>query len=476
MFDNEKILTTTSENWGDSLPSCKSDEKKQLDYPIQHFPVVMREAIKCISEYVQCPISMAAQCVIGAISHIAQRNVNAPHPYVKDGEPCSLFLLSEGQSGSRKSSAKTIADHSIKEYERLQYDRYRRNDRQWQKKFLGNEKKEHKSCLAETKEPKDPSSVFSDITIESLLGLYIDGFVTNVSISSDEAAQFFAGHTMKSETRNQALATFTKLFDDGYVERTRSKSNLNGSGRAYDVRLTLNLQGQREVLIKALQDPVLRGQGFLARFILTVPENLAGQRFQDKEHQSKDINTDSRMIIYWERCSDLLNDSIDQRYVIPLDEEAKKVDLAFYNEIESLQAKGKCYEYLQAFASRASQLARRLATVFTYFQGEAFINKQILLAACDVIRFSLNEWLRYTEIELDKESDAEKLIKNLIRKCKQKNTNLILKNLALKGAPSHLRKIKDFDVCLNELIELKYIRLKIINNTTYLELNPALLK
>ena len=58
----------------------------------------------------------------------------------------------------------------------------------------------------------------------------------------------------------------------------------------------------------------------------------------------------------------------------------------------------------------------------------------------------------------------------------QKNTNLILKNLGLKGAPLHLRKIKDFDVCLNELIELKYIRLKIINNTTYLELNPALLK
>ncbi|WP_155522871.1 hypothetical protein [Acinetobacter colistiniresistens] len=55
-------------------------------------------------------------------------------------------------------------------------------------------------------------------------------------------------------------------------------------------------------------------------------------------------------------------------------------------------------------------------------------------------------------------------------------SHLILKNLGLKGAPLHLRKIKDFDVCLNELIELKYIRLKIINNTTYLELNPALLK
>jgi hypothetical protein len=41
---------------------------------------------------------------------------------------------------------------------------------------------------------------------------------------------------MKADTRNQALGGYTKLFDDGYVERTRSKSNLNGSGRAHDVR------------------------------------------------------------------------------------------------------------------------------------------------------------------------------------------------------------------------------------------------
>ncbi len=80
-----------------------------------------------------------------------------------------------------------------------------------------------------------------------------------------------------------------------FVERTRSKSNLNGSGRAYDVRLTFNLQGQHEVLSDALKDPVLRGQGFLPRFILTIPENLAGTRLQDAIYRSKNANHDHRL-------------------------------------------------------------------------------------------------------------------------------------------------------------------------------------
>ncbi len=303
----------TTEAWGCIIQPGSFTVADRLDYPIDGFPQIIKEAIEAISEYVQAPIAMAAQCVLGTISHIAQGKVNAPNFYSIYGEPCALFLLTEGQSGSRKSTSKRLADYALKEHERRKYDAYQKNFQEWTHALASCVKKEQKTFLVENNQPKDPSSIFSDITLESLLGLYIDGSIIDASISSDEAGQFFGGHTMKSDTRNLAVASFTKLFDDGSVERTRSKSNLNGSGRAHDVRLTFNLQGQREILIEALKDPVLRGQGFLARFIFTVPENLAGQRFQDKEHQSKDINTDSRMIIYWERCSDLLNDSIDQR-------------------------------------------------------------------------------------------------------------------------------------------------------------------
>ena len=438
-----------------------------------------------ISEHVQSPIAMTAQCVIGAMSHIAQAHVNAPHPFNTQGEPCSLYLLTEGQSGSRKSTSRNMADKAIIQHERKQYELYRRSLEQWKSGQASLNKKDRETYSAENPPPHDPSTLYSDITLESIAGLYVDGILNNASIASDEAGQFFGGYTMKGDTRTQAIGGYAKLFDDGFVERTRSKSNLNGSGRAYDVRLTFNLQGQHEVLSEALKDPVLRGQGFLPRFILTVPENLAGTRLQDAIYQSKNANHDHRLIAYWTRCEYLLDDCPrpqvgnelnNGRYVIPMNEDARQIDLAFYNMFEELQGKGKRYEYLQAFASRASQLARRLATVFAYFEGLQWIDASTLKGACEVVKHSLNEWATYSDIEVRTESDAERLIKWLIRKCDADKTSCIPKTLALKGAPSHLRKTKAFDPCLNELIEFNYVRLVVINKTQCIELNPLLLK
>lgn len=481
-FSIEQLSTGV---WGELLPLAQAETTTNSPYPIHALPPLARDAVMAISEHVQSPIAMTAQCVIGAMSHIAQAHVNAPHPFNANGEPCSLYLLTEGQSGSRKSTSRNMADKAIIQHERKQYELYRRSLEQWKSGQASLNKKDRETYSTENPPPHDPSTLYSDITLESIAGLYVDGILNNASIASDEAAQFFGGHTMKGDTRNQALGGYAKLFDDGFVERTRSKSNLNGSGRAYDVRLTFNLQGQHEVLSEALKDPVLRGQGFLPRFILTVPENLAGTRLQDAIYQSKNANTDHRLIAYWTRCEYLLDDCPrpqaehelnNGRYVIPMNEDARQIDLAFYNMFEELQGKGKRYEYLQAFASRASQLARRLATVFAYFEGLQWIDASTLKGACEVVKHSLNEWATYSDIEVRTESDAERLIKWLIRKCDADKTNCIPKTLALKGAPSHLRKTKAFDPCLNELIEFNYVRLVVINKTQCIELNPLLLK
>lgn len=471
--------------WGDLIPLVQADASITMPYPIHALPPLARGAMHAIAEHVQAPIAMAAQCVIGAMSHIAQAHVNAPDPFNHKGEPCGLFLLTEGQSGSRKTTSRNLADRAIIEYERKLYEQYRRELDQWKSMLAGLDKKEKSEFLITNPPPADPVTRFSDITLESLAGLYVDGVIKNASISSDEAAQFFGGHTMKSDTRNQALGGYTKLFDDGTVERTRSKSNLNGSGRAYDVRLTFSLQGQREVLADALKDPVLRGQGFLPRFILTIPENLAGTRLQDETYQTNDANLDPRLVAYWTRCAYLLDDCplpciaeqlAGERYVISMNKEAQRLDRDFYNEVERLQAKGQRYEDLQAFASRASQLARRVATVFAFFEGLTEIDHKTLSGACEVIRHSLGEWERYAEIERAKESEAEKLFKNILAKCIKAKTNRILKTLALKGAPSNLRKVNQFDSCLNELIDFNYARLVTLNRSTYIELNPLLLK
>ncbi|WP_296284839.1 DUF3987 domain-containing protein [uncultured Acinetobacter sp.] len=486
-FISESIALLPQQNqWGELLPLLQAETTANNTYPIDALPPLAKEAVLAIAEHVQAPIAMSAQCVIGAMSHIAQAHVNAPHPFNAQGEPCSLYLLTEGQSGSRKSTSRNMADKAIIQYERKQYEQYRRDLEQWKSGQASLNKKDREAYCVENPPPHDPSTLFSDITLESIAGLYVDGVLNNASIASDEAGQFFGGYTMKGDTRTQAIGGYAKLFDDGFVERTRSKSNLNGSGRAYDVRLTFNLQGQHEVLAVALKDPLLRGQGFLPRFILTIPENLAGTRLQDAVYQSKSANHDQRLIAYWTRCEYLLDDCprpmanqklFNGRYVIPMNDQAREIDLAFYNMFEELQGKGKRYEYLQAFASRASQLARRLATVFAYFEGLQWIDAKTLTGACEVVKHSLNEWAMYADIEVKTECDAERLIKWFAKYCINKKIDKLTYSSFMNSCPRPMRGSKQkLEPVLGELIDSHYLKIEEISKVRYVSINPILLE
>ena len=326
-------------------------------YPIDELPEVVREAILATAEYVQAPLAMAAQCVLASISFLAQGKVNAPKETNREGMPSSLFFLTEGGSGGRKSSCQKLVELPIREHERQQYDEYRKNLEDWNAKSKTVESKEFAQWALDNPRPTDPTSIFSDITIETLTKFYIKGIVKNASLSSDEAGQFFDGHTMKGDTAKSALGAFTKLFDDGYCQRNRASSDDNGT--AYDVRLTFNLLGQRAVLAGALNDPTLRGQGFLPRFILTAPESIAGQRTHTVEFRQKLKNShnDLRLTKFWNRCRDilkdelpvLLNESGEVPYfpVMQLSSEAELLELDFYNECEILQGSGKQFEFMQ---------------------------------------------------------------------------------------------------------------------------------
>ena len=487
IFIDESIKRLSSSGqWGELLPLAQPETSVNSAYPIHALPPLARDAVIAIAEHVQAPIGMTAQCVIGAMSHIAQAHVNAPHPFNPQGEPCSLYLLTEGQSGSRKSTSRNMADKAIIQHERKQYELYRRDLEQWKSGQASLNKKDKEAYSAENPPPHDPSTLYSDITLESIAGLYVDGILNNASIASDEAGQFFGGYTMKGDTRTQAIGGYAKLFDDGFVERTRSKSNLNGSGRAYDVRLTFNLQGQHEVLSDALKDPVLRGQGFLPRFILTIPENLAGTRLQDAIYRSKNANHDHRLIAYWTRCEYLLDDCPrpqggqelhNGRYVIPMNDEARDIDASFYNMFEELQGKGKRYEYLQAFASRASQLARRLATVFAYFEGLQWIDAKTLTGACEVVKHSLNEWAMYADIEVKTESDAERLIKWFAKYCTNKKIDKLAYSSFMNSCPRPMRGSKQkLEPVLEELIDSHYLKIEEISKVRHILINPILLE
>lgn len=87
---------------------------------------------------------MTVQCVLATATHLAQRRVNAPKPNDVSGigEPCSLFLLTEGKSGSRKSSSMSIATKVVSEYERNAYNDYKTELEEWKSELESLPKKE----------------------------------------------------------------------------------------------------------------------------------------------------------------------------------------------------------------------------------------------------------------------------------------------------------------------------------------------
>lgn len=160
-----------------------------------------------------------------------------------------------------------------------------------------------------------------------------------------------------------------------------------------------------------------------------------------------------------------------------MNDEARDIDASFYNMFEELQGKGKRYEYLQAFASRASQLARRLATVFAYFEGLQWIDAKTLTGACEVVKHSLNEWAMYADIEVKTESDAERLIKWLMRKCIDQKTDRLTYSYVQTSCPRPMQKNKKLlEMIVQQLEDSHYIKVESVGRTRYLTINPLLLE
>lgn len=455
-------------------------------YPIEALPVTAREAVQAIAHFAQAPLAMAGQCVIGALSYLAQPHVNAYDKNSQHGQPCSLFVLTEGASGDRKSTCQRLADQRIYERQKKQMHQY------------SEDLKDHKVTLASCKtakdrleildnhpEPTNPQTLFKDATLEPIISAFIRQDIAHGAWVSDEAGQIFGGHTLQGDNRSSALSALTKLWDNGTAERTRSRSNQNESGIAYDVRLTINTLGQKAILETVLNDDVYREQGFLPRFLFSAPASLAGTRiYKDLNAWKANPYTDGRLIRYWERCTDLLDlplfapvDHNHQRPVIPLSPDAETMLLTFYNMVESEMSKGGRFVHLKAFATRACGNAVRVATVLTFFEGKEAVTPELMQSGIKMAEYSLSEWERYSGfVERDKMIiEADKLENWLLSYCRDNHqTSVPRADILQRVTPVNMRKAKVLDNVLKILMDNNHVKEIKVNNKGHIELNPLL--
>ena len=485
-LDDTKIIDLKAVAWPNPEPLA-SDPSKPTRYPIEAWDGLLQRVIKKIAYYQQVPDAMAGQCILGALAHMGQAHVDAPIGYKH--MPASLILITEGESGSGKTQAMDLSHHKIKEYEQKQYEEYITRHEEHKAQIASLKGAELKEYLANEPAPHNPERLFKDATIEPVLDKFVNGEITDASWSTDDAAQFFNGHTMKGDTAGNALAAITDLYSGGEVNRTRSQKNAyaNPRTKAYNVRMTLMLMAQRIILEPALTDDMMNQQGFLARALIACPNSLQGYRtWDDIERRQQSPFIDSDLQAYWSRCSDLL-DPVDSN--APIDDKGapkrfkmswqdKQTEQVFYENmqaIEDQQAKSMPLEYLKAYASRMAENASRIATLIAFFDKRKTITTDDIKRAFMLVSYSTAERLRYQDATpTGEQTDIEKLSNWLIDKAKNKNPAVLNKSFVTQHAPNALRG-KKLNFLLDDLESMGHIRLESEGRRRLVYVNPKLM-
>lgn len=389
-------------------------------YPVDALGPVLGPALAAIRGTVQAPAPLIAQSLLGATSLAAQAHANV----IIDGRvmPLSLFLITIGASGERKTGVDTLALNPVLARQRELVDAHKGASvdhkaaaRLWElaeaaaikEKVVdlsgvraGRKAKEQalKSLGEQPPEPPLlPNLLAGDPTSEGLFKLFAAG-QPSLGLFSDEGALFVGGHALARDARLRTIGALSKLWDGRPLDRVRGG---DGASILYDRRLSMHLMMQPLVASELLADPIYTDQGFLARVLLSWPDSTAGARL----YRDVDPYKDARIGRYWQALTDLLRRPYPLREQtrnelqprnIPLSGPAKTEWIKYFDGIEKMLGAGGKLECIRGFASKAAEHAARIAGVLAMVGDPAAteIDLRCVQAGILLLDYYLTETLR----------------------------------------------------------------------------------
>lgn len=372
-----------------------------LVYPAEALGPVLGEAARAITQHVQVALGIVGQSVLAAAALVAQQHVNVARGKIGTG-PVSLYCLSVAESGDRKSATDRLALQPVREFEearrveqKIELKRYHSNLAAWEAransikrsftpkgaKAMSEPDEQRMAAVLmehETKKPTPPpraSITFAEPTPEAIWRHFQQG-LAGAGLFSDEAISFFNGHGMTAEAKGRMIGCLSQLWDGSALQRTRAAEG--ESGDMDNRRLSTHLMVQPIVSADVLADPLLLGQGFLARFLVCQENSIAGTRFLAKRDANIGAEDYPAITNYWSRLSELLATSpeIDEETgglvlrTLDITGEAYGTWVALHDGIEQQLTPGGKFVDIKAFASKAAENAARIAAVMAYVEGE----------------------------------------------------------------------------------------------------------
>lgn len=396
-------------------------------YPLAALGDVLGGAAARIREVVQSPAALCGQSLLSAASLAVQALADVEI----DGrrEPLSLWHLSIGESGERKSATDGIALRAHRERERALADDYGHDLTTYE-----TEASVHKAALRKVEskgepadiramrkelghapsKPLEPWLLLGEPTLEGLHRVYQKGR-PSLGLFNDDAGDFLYGHAMGRDNRAKSAAGLSRLWDCGEFSRVRSGE---GVTKCYGRRLAMHVMIQPVIAERVLSDELLTGQGFLARCLLSWPESTIGTR----EYVAEDLIADPAMHRYWQRMQALLSLPASTRNgtrneltprTLTLTPEAKTRWIEIANRIE----REMCGDFqgARAWASKAGAQIVRIAGVLTLVDDAraSVIALEAIERADSLVGYHLHEAVRIigTASMPQRISDAEALVK-----------------------------------------------------------------
>jgi putative DNA primase/helicase len=449
-------------------------------YPVDELGPILSRAAMVLHKDIKAPLAMCAQSVLAVASYAVQAHFDVQLPWGEQ-KPCTLFFLTVGESGSRKSSVDNTVLIGIKakqKNDQKQYmedlEAYKAQDSAWQKaveqsrrKAVGPKEfvtadsilKADSLCGEKPKPPIMPIRLISDPTIEGLYKL-LEKNQPNVALFSDEAGLLIGGHALNSDNALKTMTRWSKMWDGASFDRVRSA---DGSGVLYGRRMAMHQLAQPEVMTMLLSNRMANEQGLLARCLVAWPDSLIGSRIDD---EYRIVSDRSEVKDYIEEINNLISvppkttenpQELDPT-PLPLSSAAVTLALESGKRFERLMAKGQDLAELTDRGGKAVENACRIACVLAVIDGglnTKEISAEHMTQALCIIQWYLNEALRIRSVSAISQStiDAELLSAWL----KERSIKAFRSTQILNGGPRSLRDKARFSKAVSELVKCGYL-------------------
>ena len=489
-----------SEGTGWPEPQPLTTKIEPEPYPLDALPDTIRAAVEEVAGFVKAPIPLVAASALAALSLAIQAHADVRRDEILFG-PISLFMLTLADSGERKTQADKMFVKPIQDYQDAQAEAakpklkdYKAALDAWEAKRGGikdqirqlakNNKTTASMELAlrelehdKPEAPRVPKLIREDATPEGL-AKKLQKEWPSAGVVSNEAGIVFGAHGMGKESVMRNLALLNKLWDGGRYQSDRSDEERSRDVRG--TRLTMGLMIQESTLRAFFEQSkgLARGTGFLARFLVALPESTMGTRFY-----TPPVSGSPATAAFNRRITEILNQPvpIDDNGVLtppvlPLTVDAKAAWTTFHDAIEGMLGAGGELHEVKDVASKTADNAVRLAALFQVFEHRmgGAIGVDAFNDAGDIAAWHLSESRRFFgELALPAElADAARLDSWLIEHCRQEQTHFVKKNHVRQHGP--LRDGGRLDAAIRELAELDRLRLVKDGKRLTIQVNPAL--